>query len=158
MWKTYLWSQKHIWEIKKHNTKVVRDIVLFLMLDCVDCLCTTLVSKNNVWLSFHFWLYPGISWGLVTTCMQPKKLDAQIQRVYAKALTFLGVNSNIKKSEKSPRAISRTWDAQHATGCPCREDFVSSQQLGFSWPGPQQCLDYGVWQLYHGGLIIWVPL
>jgi hypothetical protein len=29
--------------------------------------------------------------------MQPKKLDAQVKCVYAKALPFLGVNGNIKK-------------------------------------------------------------
>jgi hypothetical protein len=66
-------------------------------LEWVDCLRTTPVFRNDAWLSFYFQLYPGISWGLVTTYMQPKKLDAQVQRVYAKALPFLGVNSNIKK-------------------------------------------------------------
>ncbi len=66
-------------------------------LEWVDCLCTTPVSRNDAWLSFYLQLYPRLSWGLVTTCMQPKKLDVQVQRVYAKALPFLGVNSNIKK-------------------------------------------------------------
>ena len=50
-----------------------------------------------MWLSFYLQLYPCISWGLVTTCTQPKKLDTQVQRVYAKALPFLGVYGNIKK-------------------------------------------------------------
>jgi hypothetical protein len=33
----------------------------------------------------------------VTVCLQPKKLDAMIQRIYARALPHLGVNRNIKK-------------------------------------------------------------
>ena len=66
-------------------------------LEWVDCLCTTPVSRNDAWLSFYLQLYPCISWGLVTTCIQPKKLDVQVQCVYAKALPFLGVNGNIKK-------------------------------------------------------------
>jgi hypothetical protein len=57
----------------------------------------TPVSRNNVWLSFYLQLYPCICWGLVTTCMQPKKVDVQVQCVYAKVLPFLGVNGNIKK-------------------------------------------------------------
>jgi hypothetical protein len=37
-----------------------------------------------------------MSWGLVTVCMSPSKLDAKIQKVYVKALPFLGVNCKIK--------------------------------------------------------------
>ena len=47
--------------------------------------------------SFQLQLFPAMSWGLVTVCMQPMRLDAMIQRVYAKALPHLGVNRNIKK-------------------------------------------------------------
>ncbi len=66
-------------------------------LEWADCLHTTPVSRNNAWLSFYLQLYPCISWGLVTTYMQPKKLDVQVQCVHAKALPILGVNRNIKK-------------------------------------------------------------
>jgi hypothetical protein len=66
-------------------------------LDWVDCLHTKPLSRRDAWLSFYFQLFPGMSWGLVTVCLQPKKLDAMIQRVYAKALPYLGVNQNIKK-------------------------------------------------------------
>jgi hypothetical protein len=64
-------------------------------LDWVDCLQTNPVARNDAWLSFYLQLYPGVSWGLVTTCMHPKKLDAQMQCIYAKALPFLGVNGNV---------------------------------------------------------------
>jgi hypothetical protein len=33
----------------------------------------------------------------MTTRMHPKKLDTQVQCIYAKALPFLGVNGNIKR-------------------------------------------------------------
>jgi hypothetical protein len=45
----------------------------------------------------YFQLLPAISWGLVTVCMQPSKLDKKIQKVYKKALPFLGVNCMIKQ-------------------------------------------------------------
>ncbi len=38
-----------------------------------------------------------MSWGLVTICMPPKKFDAKIQRVYERALPFLGVNRKIRR-------------------------------------------------------------
>ncbi len=38
-----------------------------------------------------------MAWELVIVCMEPNKLDAMIQRSYAKALPYLGVNHNIKK-------------------------------------------------------------
>jgi hypothetical protein len=66
-------------------------------LELVDCLHATLVSRIDVCLSFFLQLYPHILWGLVTTCMHPKKLDAQVQRIHTKALPFLGVNDNIEK-------------------------------------------------------------
>jgi hypothetical protein len=59
------------------------------------------MSRNDAWLSFYLQLYPHISWGLVTTCMQPKKLDTHVQCIYAKAPSFLGVNGNIKKEWRS---------------------------------------------------------
>jgi hypothetical protein len=66
-------------------------------LDWVDCLHTRPLARSDAWLSSHLQLFPVMSWGLVTVCLQPKKLDAMIQRVYAKALPHLGVNWNIKK-------------------------------------------------------------
>ena len=36
-------------------------------------------------------------WGLVTVCMSPSKLDVKFQKVYKKALPFLGVNCEIKR-------------------------------------------------------------
>jgi hypothetical protein len=66
-------------------------------LDWVDCLHTRPLTRSNAWLSLHLQLFPAMSWGLVTVCLQPKKLDAMIQRVYAKALPHLRVNWNIKK-------------------------------------------------------------
>ena len=66
-------------------------------LDWVDSLRTNPVASNDAWLCFYLQLYPGLSWGLVTTCMPPRKLDAELQRVYVKALPFLGVNCNIKR-------------------------------------------------------------
>jgi ribonuclease HI len=66
-------------------------------LDWVDSLRTKPVASGDAWLSFYLQLYPGLSWGLVTVCMHPKRLDAQIQRIYSKALPSLGVNRNIKR-------------------------------------------------------------
>jgi hypothetical protein len=42
-----------------------------------------------------------MAWGLVIVCMEPKKLNTMIQRVYAKALPYLGVNCNIKKERRT---------------------------------------------------------
>ncbi len=64
-------------------------------LNWVDCLCTKPISRADAWLSFYLQLFPGMSWGLVTVCMSPSKLDAKFQKVYAKALPFLGVNCKI---------------------------------------------------------------
>jgi hypothetical protein len=66
-------------------------------LDWVDCLQTKLVSCSNAWLSFYFQLFPTILWGLVTVFMQPSKLDKKLQRVYGRALPFLGINFKIKR-------------------------------------------------------------
>jgi hypothetical protein len=66
-------------------------------LDWVDCLKTKPVSRNDAWLGFYLQLLPTISWGLVTVCVPPKKLDLQYQRIYARALPFLGVKSKIKR-------------------------------------------------------------
>jgi hypothetical protein len=66
-------------------------------LDWVNCLHSKPVSRNNAWLSFYLQLFPGISWGLVTVCMHPTKLDKCFQRVCEKALPFLGVNCKMKK-------------------------------------------------------------
>jgi hypothetical protein len=66
-------------------------------LDWVDCLHTKPVSWGDVWLSFYFQLYLGISWGLVTMCMPPVKLDNNIQWIHGQALPFWGVNGKIKK-------------------------------------------------------------
>ena len=65
-------------------------------LDWVDCLRTKPVCRNNAWLSFYLQLFPALSWGIVTVCMLPKKLDTKFQQVYEKALPFLGVNCKIK--------------------------------------------------------------
>ena len=66
-------------------------------LDWVDCLKTKPVIRSDAWLSFYLQILPTISWRLVTVCMPPKKLDFQYQRIYARALPFLGVNSKIKR-------------------------------------------------------------
>ena len=66
-------------------------------LDWVDCLLTRPLARSDAWLSFYLQLFPAIAWGLVTVCLQPKKLDSMIQIVYAKALPYLGVNWNIKR-------------------------------------------------------------
>ncbi len=66
-------------------------------LDWVDAIRLKLVSRQDAWLSFHFQLLPGMSWGLVTICMPPKKFDTMVQRVYSKALPLVGVNSKIKR-------------------------------------------------------------
>ncbi len=66
-------------------------------LDWEDCLHTRPLLRRDAWLSFYHQPFPGMAWGLVIVCMEPKKLDAMIQRVYAKALPYLGVNCNIKK-------------------------------------------------------------
>jgi hypothetical protein len=51
-------------------------------LDWVDCLRTRPVSRWGAWLSFYLQLFPGMSWGLVTICLPPKKFNTVIQRVY----------------------------------------------------------------------------
>jgi hypothetical protein len=66
-------------------------------LDWVDCLRTKPFSRRDAWPSFYMQLFPAICWGLVMVCMHPRKLDTMIQRVYAKALPFLGVLCKIKK-------------------------------------------------------------
>jgi hypothetical protein len=50
-------------------------------LDWVDRLYTKPVSCRDAWLSFYFQLFPTISRGLVTVCMQLSKLDKKLQRV-----------------------------------------------------------------------------
>jgi hypothetical protein len=66
-------------------------------LDWVDCLRTKPISRADAWLSFYLQMFPGMSWGLVTVCMSPSKLDAKIHKVYEKAFPFLGVNCKIKR-------------------------------------------------------------
>jgi hypothetical protein len=66
-------------------------------LDWVDCLCSKPLARRDAWLSFYMQLFPRISWGLVTVCMHPWKLDTMIQRVYAKALPVMGFLYKIKK-------------------------------------------------------------
>ncbi len=66
-------------------------------LDWVDCLRTRPVSRWDTWLSFYLQFFPGMSRGLVTICLLPKKLNTMIQQVYKKALPFLGVNWKIKQ-------------------------------------------------------------
>jgi hypothetical protein len=51
-------------------------------LDWVDSLQAKLVSCSDKWLSMYLQLLPAISWGLVTVCMQPSKLDKKIHKVY----------------------------------------------------------------------------
>ena len=53
-----------------------------------------------------------MSWRLDTICMPPKKFDAKIQRVYAWALPYLGVNRNIKREW---RTLPETY---HGLGMP----------------------------------------
>jgi hypothetical protein len=52
-------------------------------LDWVDCLRSKLLPRRDPWLSFHMQLVPGISWGMVTMCLHPRKLDSMFQNVYA---------------------------------------------------------------------------
>jgi hypothetical protein len=66
-------------------------------LNWVDCLLSKPPPRRDAWLSFYMQLFPGISWGLVTICLSPRKLDSMFQKVYAPALPFLGVSSKIKK-------------------------------------------------------------
>ena len=66
-------------------------------LDWVDCLKTKPVIRSDAWLSFYLQLLSTISWGLVTVCIPPKKLDFQYQQIYARALPSLGVNFKIKQ-------------------------------------------------------------
>jgi hypothetical protein len=63
----------------------------------VDCLCSKPLARRDAWLSFSMQLLVRISWGLVTVCMHPRKLDTMIQRLYARALPFLGILCKIKK-------------------------------------------------------------
>ncbi len=74
------------------NSAVHVDHMVQKGLDWVDNLRTRPVISSDAWLSFYLQLYPGLSWGLVTVCMHPRKLETQIQRIYAKALPYLGVN------------------------------------------------------------------
>jgi hypothetical protein len=108
-------------------------------LEWVDCLHTTPVSRNDAWLSFYLKLYPRISWGLVTNCMQPKKLDKQVQRAYAKALPFLWVNGSIKKEWR--KEICQ--NSIKALGClifhccPSGVAVFSGWELRLPWSGTQ---------------------
>ncbi len=75
-------------------------------LDWVDCLCTKPLPSRDSWLSFHMQLVPGISWGMVMVCLYPDKLNSMFQKVYAKALPFLGVSSKIKTAWQTlPKAF-----------------------------------------------------
>ncbi len=67
-------------------------------LDWVDCLQSKPLLRGDARMSFYLQLFPGISWGLVTVCLHPRKLDTMIQQVYAKALPLLGVNCKVKKA------------------------------------------------------------
>ena len=66
-------------------------------LDWVDLLRTKPLLSRDAWLSFRLQLFPAISWGLVTVILSPPKMDTMYQRVFEKALPFLGVNRKIRK-------------------------------------------------------------
>jgi hypothetical protein len=70
-------------------------------IDWVERLQSKPLSHSEAWLSMYFELFPAISWGLITVCMQPSKLDRKIQKVYEKALPFLGVNCKIKRESRT---------------------------------------------------------
>jgi hypothetical protein len=63
----------------------------------MDRLQTKPLPCHDVQLSFQLQLFPAISWGLVTVCLPPRKLDTMYQRLNEKALLLLGVNRKIKK-------------------------------------------------------------
>jgi hypothetical protein len=65
--------------------------------------------------------------------MLPKKLDDSFQRVYTKALPFLGVNWAY-----SPGAIPGSVPAQCPAGGPSREGVLPDGKLGVPGPGTQQ--------------------
>jgi hypothetical protein len=70
-------------------------------LDWVERLRGKPLSHSDAWLSFFFQLFPAICWGLVTVCMKPALLDKKFQKVYAKALPYLGVNCKIRREWRS---------------------------------------------------------
>ncbi len=66
-------------------------------LDWVDHLRTKPLPCRDAWFGFQLQLFSAISWGLVTVCLPPRKVDMMYQRLYEKALPLLGVNRKIKK-------------------------------------------------------------
>ncbi len=108
-------------------------------LNWVDCLSTKPVSRQDARFSFFLQLFPGMSWGLVTICLPPKKFDRMIQRVYEKALLFLDVNlQNQVEMENIAGYVSRSGNAQHALVSTLQEDLLFTWQLGISRAGTQQ--------------------
>ncbi len=67
-------------------------------LDWVDCLLSKPLPRRDALLSFYMQLFPGIWGGLVTICLSPCKLDSMFQKVYARALPFLGVSRRLKRN------------------------------------------------------------
>ena len=65
--------------------------------DWADRLATKPLPMADAWLSFCFQVYPGMSWGFMTTVVPPKILADEVHRVLYKSLPLLGVHRNIKK-------------------------------------------------------------
>jgi hypothetical protein len=79
-------------------------------LDWVDCLSTRPVYKQDAWFSFYLQLFPGMSWGLVTISLPPKKFNTMIQQVYEKVLLFLGVTTKSSGNGELCQRCIKVWE------------------------------------------------
>jgi hypothetical protein len=96
-----------------------------------NCLQTMPLPCCNAWLSFYLQLFLAISWGIVTVCLPPQRLDMMTQQIYAEALPSLGMNRNIKKEW---RTLSEMYQGLSLPNFPCialaDKIFSSALQLG----------------------------
>ncbi len=120
-------------------------------LNWVDHIHTRPLTRSDTWLSFQLQLFPAMSWGLVTVCMQPMRLDAMIQRVYAKALPHLGVNRNIKKEWRTlpERYLGLALPNFPLIALSAKVSFFA-RDMGIPRPGAERCVGFSVRQLPRG--------
>ena len=69
--------------------------------DWVDRVTARPLQTSDAWLSFMYQLFPGMSWGLVTTVIAPGKLNDLLHKVYYKALPLLGIRRTMRREYRT---------------------------------------------------------
>ena len=107
-------------------------------LDWVDRIHTRPLNRSDIWLSFQLQLFPAMSRGLVTVCMQPKRLDAMIQ-------TSPWCKSDYKKGmEDTTREVPGSGPSELSANSVVGEGIVFARELGIPRPGAKRCVGFSV--------------